>query len=78
MADTCLAADVEAPNAAQDTQRVVCPTCRTPLMFSRVPHPLIDACGFESYRMQCDECRRELAGIIDPADDMLLLSDIAA
>ena len=78
MANNCRAVDVQAPSAAQDAQPIVCPNCRTPLMFSRTPHPLIDACGFESYRMRCDGCWSELAGIIDPADDMLLVSEIAA
>jgi len=43
-------------------------------MFSRSPAPGIDECGFESYRFECKECAATLAGIIDPADDMLLIS----
>jgi hypothetical protein len=78
MTDNCRTIDVEAPSVAQDAQAIACPNCRTPLIFSRSPFPPIDACGFESYRMRCDGCRSELAGIIDPADDMLLLSDVAA
>ena len=37
--------------------------------------PRIDACGFESYRLDCRECGATLAGIVDPADDVLVLSD---
>jgi hypothetical protein len=45
------------------------------LTFWRSNPPQIDACGFESYRLDCPECGAALAGIIDPADDALLLSE---
>jgi hypothetical protein len=36
--------------------------------------PDVDACGFEGYQFDCQECGTVLAGIIDPADDALILS----
>ena len=54
---------------------VACPSCSRQLVFRRSDHPAIDACGFESYRFECQECGAPLAGIIDPADEMLLLSE---
>ena len=47
-------------------------------MFVCHPDADIDACGFESYRFECSECHTALAGIIDPADDALLISQVAA
>jgi hypothetical protein len=47
-------------------------------MFRRSAVPPIDECGFESYRFACHACGAPLAGIIDPADDQLLLSQVAA
>jgi len=41
---------------------------------SRTPN--IDACGFESYSFECDECGARLAGIVDPHDNALLLSEL--
>jgi hypothetical protein len=38
----------------------------------------MDQCGFASYSFGCDECGAMIAGIVDPADDALLLSEIAA
>jgi len=40
--------------------------------------PRIDACGFESYSLECKECGVPFAGIVDPFDDTLLPSEIAA
>lgn len=56
---------------------VACPSCSRQLVFRRSEHPLIDACGFESYCFECEECGTLLAGIIDPADETLLLSEAA-
>jgi hypothetical protein len=53
----------------------LCPNCHAGLNFRRSRTPDIDACGFESYRLDCRECGAALAGIIDPADDALLLSE---
>jgi hypothetical protein len=55
-----------------------CPKCHTRLNFRRSANPDIDSCGFESYRLDCPECGAALAGIIDPADDALLLSECDA
>ena len=52
-----------------------CPKCHARLNFRRSAHPDIDSCGFESYRLECESCGVALAGIIDPADDALLLSE---
>lgn len=59
-------------------QTAACPNCAAQLMFYRSPTPTIDSCGFESYRLECQECGASLAGIIDPADDTLLLSEMPA
>jgi hypothetical protein len=53
----------------------LCPKCHTRLTFRRTRTPDIDACGFESYRLECRECGAALAGIIDPADNALLLCE---
>jgi hypothetical protein len=34
----------------------------------------IDCCGFENYRLECKNCGAAFAGIIDPYDSTLLLS----
>jgi hypothetical protein len=34
----------------------------------------MDECGFESYRIECKECGTQLAGIVDPADEALLVT----
>jgi hypothetical protein len=52
-----------------------CPKCHAHLNFRRSAHAEIDSCGFEIYRLDCRECGAALAGIIDPADDALLLSE---
>jgi len=56
-------------------QLSACPRCKAQLEFRRSFSPHIDDCGFESYRLKCAECGAALAGIIDPADDALLLSE---
>jgi hypothetical protein len=53
---------------------VVCPKCDGRLNFLRSDKPHIDECGFESYSLNCPACGSALIGIIDPADDALLLS----
>lgn len=57
---------------------VACPTCNAALAFRRSSASQIDACGFESYRLECTECGAPLAGIVDPSDDTLLLTEMAA
>lgn len=61
-----------------DAQILACPRCAAQLMFCRSQAPRFDACGFEAYSLECKECGAALAGIIDPADQALLLSDLGA
>ena len=60
-----------------DAQAVTCPRCDALLVFFRSSNPHIDDCGFESYRLECKQCHAPLAGIIDPSDGALLLSETA-
>jgi hypothetical protein len=64
----------EAANIKAEAELISCPHCRAQLTFGRSRTPLIDACGFESYHLDCDTCGTPLGGIVDPADDALLLS----
>jgi hypothetical protein len=64
--------DDPAANVAQDV--ALCPQCQTRLNFHRSHAPDIDSCGFESYQFKCQKCGAALVGIIDPADDALILS----
>jgi hypothetical protein len=57
------------------TQIVTCPKCNAEFEFRRSIRPHIDECGFESYDLECVACSALFHGIIDPADDMLLLSE---
>jgi hypothetical protein len=59
-----------------DANGVACPACAALVTFSRTSTPRIDACGFESYSLECHECGARLAGIIDSLDDELLLSEL--
>jgi hypothetical protein len=63
---------------ATPVQIIACPRCEARFFFSRSPDPFIDACGFESYALECRECAAPLAGIVDPLDDTLLISALAA
>jgi hypothetical protein len=54
--------------------KVVCPKCDGSLKFDRSDKPHIDECGFQSYSFKCRACGSLLVGIIDPADDTLLLT----
>jgi hypothetical protein len=65
---------VRALSAEVDAQATVCPSCNFGFIFRRTAIPAIDACGFESYSLRCEACGTQLAGIIDPADEVLLLS----
>jgi hypothetical protein len=56
------------------SEKVVCPKCDASLKFYRSDKPHIDECGFESYSLKCRACGLMLIGIIDPADDKLLLT----
>ena len=57
------------------TQIVTCPKCNAEFEFRRSIRSHIDECGFESCDLECVTCSALLHGIIDPADDMLLLSE---
>jgi hypothetical protein len=57
---------------------LACPACSAGLAFHRSSTPQFDACGFESYSLECKECGVPFAGIVDPFDDTLLLSEMAA
>jgi hypothetical protein len=74
--DSCLPA-IGGDQPIADVQAVSCPRCNALLTFSRSSDAHIDDCGFESYRFECEQCDAPLAGIIDPADGALLLSDMA-
>ena len=56
-------------------QIVACPKCNAQFRFYRSNAPHIDACGFEHYTLECVRCDAALIGIIDPADNKLLLSE---
>jgi len=60
--------------AIASTQAAACPNCHAALTLARSELPHIDECGFESYRFECGQCGTALAGIVDPADDTLLVS----
>jgi hypothetical protein len=64
--------------AALGTQVIACPKCKTRLAFRRSREPFIDACGFESYALTCHACGASLSGVVDPLDDTLLVSELAA
>jgi hypothetical protein len=57
---------------------VACPGCGAHFAFCRSEYPFIDACGFESYTFACKECGAALSGIVDPFDDALLITEMAA
>jgi hypothetical protein len=61
-------------HATLRTHVTTCPRCRVGLSVTRNSLPPIDRCGFESYSLVCEHCGAGLAGIVDPADDALLLS----
>ena len=63
--------------ALPDPQSVACPKCDAQFTFRRIRDLQIDACGFESYKLQCRQCHAPLIGIIDPADNKLLVSEVS-
>jgi len=71
-------ANLQELSTASAAPIVACPACSARLAFQRNSMPRIDACGFESYSLECKECGVPLAGIVDPFDDTLLLSEMAA
>jgi len=59
---------------ARSYQIVACPSCRAKFRFYRLS-PQIDERGFESYNLECTRCDASILGIVDPADNTLLLSE---
>ena len=55
----------------------VCPKCQARPTFYRALIPLMDSSGFESYSLECGACGVVFAGIVDPYDEALLLSEHA-
>jgi hypothetical protein len=53
---------------------VTCPKCKHSSIFARGPLPPIDRCGFELHYFRCEWCASNLAGVIDPIDDELVIS----
>ena len=54
--------------------KVACPKCDASIRFYRSEMPHIDECGFESYSLKCRVCGSALVGIVDPADNKILLT----
>jgi len=78
IAHPCPVISRDESSAISATDVIACPKCTARLTFCRSRTPQIDACGFESYSLECKECGVPFAGIVDPFDDTLLLSEIAA
>jgi hypothetical protein len=55
---------------------IACPKCDAPLSLHRTRAPAIDESGFETYRLYCAACGAALAGLVDPYDDELLLTEV--
>jgi hypothetical protein len=70
--------DGERNPAVVGAQALACPRCSVRFVFCRNRDPVIDACGFESYALECHGCGASLTGIVDPLDDALLLSAMPA
>jgi hypothetical protein len=77
MNDDLVIIDVEEPAPAPRALLIACPVCGAGIAFARSPVPHMDECGFESYRFECKDCGAVLAGIVDPADEALLLTETA-
>jgi len=65
-----------APSPERAAQLIACPQCGALSMFCRSRTPSVDSCGFESYSLACKACGIPLAGIVDPRDETLLLSQL--
>jgi hypothetical protein len=63
---------------ARSYQIVACPSCHAKFRFYRSLSPQIDERGFESYNLECTRCDAPILGIVDPADNTLLLSQESA
>jgi hypothetical protein len=56
-------------------REVECARCKARLKFRKSPAPHFDSSGFESYDLECRQCRARLFAIIDPLDGAVLLSE---
>jgi hypothetical protein len=63
-----------APGNRWKLRTIDCPRCAGPVVLRRNGAAHIDACGFESYRLDCASCDAVLTGVVDPYDDALLVS----
>jgi hypothetical protein len=64
------------PKRAGVARTAACPACQARLTYRRSALARIDACGFESYALDCGGCGATLVGIIDPLDDALLVTAV--
>ncbi len=55
---------------------VNCPKCKARLWLYGMLATSTDSCGFENYCLKCDACGIQFAGVVDPYDDVLLLSEL--
>ena len=78
MANSALRLEAKSERAGPiwDTRVVLCPQCDAQLTLQRSRIPQIDACGFETCKLECTQCGASLAGVIDPYDDAVLLSAV--
>jgi len=56
------------------SENIACLKCDPSFKFYRSDRPHIDGSGFESYSLTCKVCGLMFVGIVDPRDDMLLLT----
>jgi hypothetical protein len=56
------------------SENIACRKCGPSFKFYWSDRPHIDGSGFESYSLTCRVCGLMFVGIIDPRDDMLLLT----
>jgi hypothetical protein len=54
------------------------PNCSARFGFRRAAVPYFDACGFRSYKINCNSCGARLAGVIDPFSGDCCLQSIIA
>jgi DNA-directed RNA polymerase subunit RPC12/RpoP len=59
---------------ATKSEKVACPKCDASIKIFRSDQPHVDESGFESYSFKCRACGSTLIGIVDPADDTLLVT----
>jgi len=55
---------------------VNCPRCEARLRLDITLTSLMDSCGLENCRLECDACGIRFVGIVDPYDDALLLAEL--